>query len=64
MTLEFQFNSNISQDISHKKQLGVKSGRNVSESLRSVTVVTASGEIRPYAPRMPETDSGAGRGPW
>jgi hypothetical protein len=62
MTPEYLFNSKVLPNILQNKQLAVKTGHDVSESRGPVTAVTASSEVRPYAPRFSEMASGTGRG--
>jgi len=66
MAPECWFNSQVLRNIFHKKQLSVKTGRDVSESRSPVTAVTAVGEIRAYgpSPRIATLALGIGSGAW
>lgn len=64
MTPEYWFNPQVLRNVFHKKQLAVKTGRNVTASPSAVTAVTASCEVQPYIAPIAEIASGTGRGPW
>jgi hypothetical protein len=64
MTPEYPFNSQVLRNIFLNKQLTVKTARDVTGSHSAVTAVTASCDVRPYAPRIAEMASGTGRGSW
>jgi len=63
MTPECWFNSQVLRNIFHKKQLSMKTGRDVIGSLIPVTAVTGSTEVRPYPPPIAEITSGTLGGP-